>query len=131
MLSWTREGAILFSRKLPGSKVPWEYQPQRPDTDHFNRDFKPESARGGTEVCRIDPAGGAIRSLTGSRPPVWDLRAGESPDGRTIVFCRAKTGRMPEIWCMESNGNNARRLTRGLQGRGADHPRWLPLREDG
>ncbi len=130
MLSWTRDGAILFSRKLPGSKVPWEYQPQRPDTDHFNRDYKPESARGGTEICRIDPGGGAIRVLTGSRPPVWDLRAGESPDGRTIVFCRARTGRMPEIWGMESNGDNARRLTRGLRGRGADHPRWLPLRED-
>ena len=127
MLSWTRDGAILFSRKLPGSKVPWEYQPQRPDTDHFNRDYKPESARGGTEICRVDPTTGAIRALIGNRTPAWDLRASESPDGRTIVFCRAKTGRMPEIWCMDSNGTNARRLTAGLDDRGADHPRWLPL----
>ena len=29
--------------RLPGSKVPWEFQPQRPDLDHFNRDYKPET----------------------------------------------------------------------------------------
>ncbi|HRI16205.1 MAG TPA: serine/threonine protein kinase, partial [Verrucomicrobiota bacterium] len=54
MISWTRDGAVLFSRRLPDSKVPWEYQSNRPDTDHFNRDYKPEAARGGTEICRLD-----------------------------------------------------------------------------
>ena len=27
--AWTRDGSILFPRRIPGSKVPWEYQPQR------------------------------------------------------------------------------------------------------
>ncbi len=127
MLSWAQDGSILFSRKLPGSKVPWEFQPERPDTDHFNRDYKPELARGGTEICRIDPANGETRQLTENLPPVWDFRPQPSPDGRVILFCRAKTGRMPTIWRMESDGADPRHLTDGWNGQGADHPRWLPL----
>lgn len=125
MPAWTREGHILFSRKLPGSKVPWEFQPQRPDTDHFNRDFKPELARGGTEICRLDPRDGSVTRLTQSEPPVWDFRASESPDGKRIVFCRAETGGVPAIWMMDSDGARPRLHTRGLESKGADHPRWV------
>jgi TolB protein len=124
--SWTRDGAILFSRKLGGSKVPWEFQPQRPDTDHFNREFKPERARGGTEICRLDPREGGVTRLTTSQPPAWDFRATESPDGRQILFCRAETGGVPAIWRVDADGRHSRLLTRGLEDRGADHPRWLP-----
>jgi TolB protein len=124
--AWTRQGQILFSRRLPGSKVPWEFQPGRPDVDHSNRDFKPELARGGTEICRLSPATGEITALTRSEPPLWDFRASESPDGQWIVFCRAATGGLPAIWVMRSDGSAARLLTRGLDDRGADHPRWLP-----
>ena len=95
--SWTRDGRILFPRRLPGSKVAWEYQPQRPDVDHFNRDYKPELSRGGTEICRLDPRDGGVRmtALTrsaGSASPAWDFRASESPDGEHVAFCRAMTG---------------------------------------
>jgi len=124
--SWTREGQILFPRRIPGSKVAWEFQPQRPDTDHFNRDFKPELARGGVEICRLNPRNGRVTRLTRSEPPVWDFRASESPDGRSIVFCRAETGGVPTIWVMNSDGDNLRLLTRGLEEKGVDHPRWLP-----
>lgn len=127
MISWTQDNQILFSRKLPGAKVPWEFQPQRPDTDHFNRDYKPELARGGAEICRLDPRDGNVHRLTHCNPPVWDCRSSESSDGRLILFCRAETGGMPGIWVMESDGRNPRRLTDGLEGQGADHPRWLPL----
>jgi TolB protein len=128
MPSWTRDAQILFSRKLPGSKVAWEFQPRRPDTDHFNRDFKPELARGGTEICRLNPEDASTERLTQSEAPVWDFRASESPDGRRIIFCRAETGGSPGMWIMESDGRNAQFLTRGLEDRGADHPRWLPQR---
>lgn len=124
--SWTRDGQILFPRKLPGAKVAWEFQPQRPDTDHFNRDFKPEAARGGVEICRLNPQDGRVTRLTPSTPPVWDFRASESPDGRSIVFCRAETGGGPAIWVMDPDGCNPRLLTRGFEAKGADHPRWLP-----
>jgi hypothetical protein len=123
--AWTRDGSILFPRRLPGSKVPWEFQPQRPDVDHFNRDFKPEAARGGTEICRLDPRDGRVTVLTRSDPPAWDFRASESPDGKSIAFCRAKTGGAPAIWVIEADGKNPRLITRGIGDLGADHPRWL------
>jgi TolB protein len=123
---WTHDGCVLFPRRLPNSKVPWEHQPKRPDVDHFNRDFKPELARGGTEICRLDPRDGRITALTQSNPPVWDFRGSESPDGKQIVFCRAKTGGAPGIWVMDSDGKNQREITHGRDDLGADHPRWLP-----
>src|SRR2546423_322448 len=62
---------------------------------------------------------------TNPAPPVWDFRASQSPDGRQIVFCRAETGGVPAIWIIDSDGRNARELTKGLYNSGADHPRWL------
>ena len=124
--AWTRDGCILFPRRTSGAKVAWEYQPQRPDVDHFNRDYQPDLARGGTEICRLDPRDGRVTVLTPGDPPVWDFRASESPDGKHIVFCRATTGGAPAIWVMEGDGKNPRLITRGLEDRGADHPRWLP-----
>ena len=123
--AWTRDGGILFPRRLPGSKVAWEYRPDRPDVDHFNRDYKPDLARGGTEICRLDPRDGSVTVLTRSDPPAWDFRASESPDGRHVVFCRARVGEAPAIWVMDADGKNPRRITQGVDDRGADHPRWL------
>jgi TolB protein len=78
------------------------------------------------EICRLNPRNGRVTRLTRSEPPVWDFRASESPDGRSIVFCRAETGGVPTIWVMNSDGDNLRLLTRGLEEKGVDHPRWLP-----
>ncbi len=124
---WTPDGQILFPRRLPDTKVPWQYQVGRPDTDHFNREFRPEQARGGTEIFRLDPNSGSITRLTSCDPPVWDFRASASANGRHIAFCRAKTGEPPAIWVMDSDGRNARLITRGINDLGADHPRWLPV----
>lgn len=123
--AWTRDGKILVPRRHPDSKVAWEYQSQRPDLDHFNRDYKPEQARGGTEIWQVDPGDGSSRPLTRNQPGVWDFRAIESPDGRWIAFCRAATGETPSLWVMESDGKNPHQLTRGWQDLGADHPQWL------
>ena len=94
--------------------------------DHFNRDFKPELARGGTEICRVDLEDGSVVQLTNSEPPVWDFRQSESPDGRQMVYCRAKTGEPPAIWKADADGGNQQMLTSGMDGKGADHPRWVP-----
>jgi TolB protein len=123
--AWTPEGAILFPRRTPGAKVPWEYQPNRVDVDHFNRDYKPELARGGTEICLLDPQGGSVKALTHGDPPVWDFRASASPEGRQIVFCRAAVGEAPTILVMNADGRGQHRITQGLDNQGADHPRWL------
>ena len=123
--SWTADGHILFPRRLPGSKVPWEFQAGRPDVDHFNRDFKPELAKGGTEIRKLNPNDGSSQALTQPGQGVWDFRASESKDGKSIAFCRAKTGGAPEIWVMDADGRNPRMITQGVDGLGADHPRWL------
>ena len=132
MPAWTRAGHILFSRKLAGSKVPWEFQPQRPDTDHFNRDFKPELARGGTEICRLNPQDGSVTRLTQRDPPVWDFRASESPDSKRIVYCRAETGDVPAIWLMDPTArthacSHTALKTKAPTIRGGSHERRLPV----
>lgn len=126
--AWTRDGAILFPRRLPGAKVAWEFQAGRPDVDHFNRDFKPDLARGGTEICRLNPQDGSVRVLTHNTPAVWDFRSSESSDGRQIAFCRAETGKAPSLWVMNADGSSPKLITRGIRDRGVDHPRWLPAK---
>ncbi|MBL9168871.1 MAG: PD40 domain-containing protein [Verrucomicrobiales bacterium] len=127
MPGWSSDGQILFSRRAPGAKVPWEYQVGRPDTDHFNREFKPELSRGGTQIVRLNPDTGQVAELTSAEPAVWDFRMSESSDGKEIVFCRARTGESPAIWVMDRDGARQRRLTAGFEDQGADHPRWLPV----
>lgn len=123
---WTHDGHILFPRRTPDAKPPWEFQPEQVDVDHFNRAYKPDLGRGGTEICRLDPADGSMVALTHSDPPTWDFRASESLDGKSIAFCRAGVGEAPAVWVMDADGKNARPITRGLDDQGADHPRWLP-----
>ncbi|MFV2065581.1 MAG: hypothetical protein ACC645_01275 [Pirellulales bacterium] len=125
---WTPDGQLVFSRRLPRSKVPWQYQSQRADVDHFNRDYKPGAARGGTEIWRCDPRTGTTTRLTHSDPPVWDFLATVSPDGRQIAFCRAATGQVPALWIMNADGTDGRQIATGRDGQGADHPRWIPAR---
>jgi Tol biopolymer transport system component len=127
IVAWAHDNAILFPRRLPGAKVAWEFQPQRPDTDHFNRDYKSDLARGGTEICRLDPRDHSLTRLTHSEPAVWDFRASESSDGRWIVFCRAATGDVPAVWVMDADGRDPRQITKGPGDCGVDHPRWLPV----
>jgi len=123
---WTPDGKILFSRRLPNSKVPWEYQPGRVDTDHFNRDYKPDLARGGTEIAQIDPRTKEVVSLTRATAGRWDFRPAVSPDGKYIAFCRAETGQVPTVWVMAIDGSHPQQIATGREGKGADHPRWIP-----
>lgn len=126
VVSWSRDGALLLPMLLPGSRVPWEYQVNRPDTDHFNREFKPAEARGGCQICRVNPATGRVDALTPAAEGVWDFRCSESPDGRSVVFCRARTGGAPLLWVMDADGTRPTVLSAGWEGQGADHPRWMP-----
>jgi hypothetical protein len=124
--AWTRDGKILFPRRSPDALVPWQYRVGQPDLDHFNRDFRPEQARGGVCISRLDPDTGGITDLTELKEGQWDFRASESPDGKYIVFCRAATGESPAIRVMNSDGSDGRVVTRGIDDKGVDHPRWLP-----
>ena len=122
---WLPDGRILFARRSPGAQVPWAYQTQKRDVDHFNRAFKPESARGGTELCILNPKNDQITQLTTGKAGVWDFRGAVSKDGNDILFCRAETGAPPSIWCVDGDGTNPRLLCKGIDDKGADHPRWI------
>ena len=121
---WMPDGRILYTRKLPGSLPAFQWSDDRPDTDHFNRNFKPDEARGGTELCLLEPEGGSVTQLTRNDPPQWDWGARPSPDGEEILFVRAATGGYPAIWVMARDGSKQRLLTRGYQDRGGFVSKW-------
>ena len=125
VVHWTPDGALLFSRRTPGARVAWEYQVQRPDTDHFNRDFKPDQARGGTQVCRLDPRNGSQTLLTPEIEGQWDFRGCASPEGDWILFCRAHTRDVPSLWSLNTRTGKASEIAANPAGGGVDHPRWI------
>ena len=124
---WTQDGALLAACRLPASNVPWQFQAQRPDLDHFNRDFLPQQAKGGTHICRLELDGTTSTALTNGKDGIWDFRQSESPDATQLLFCRAPSGDSPSIWLANAQGQQAQPLTKGWDNLGADHPRWMPL----
>lgn len=126
MSQWSPDGTtVTYTRAVPGSQTAWQFQADRPDTDHFNRDYHPDDARGGTSICLLNPMTGHITPLTPDQSRVWDFRTAWSPDGTQMAFCRAVVGGPSELWVMEADGSHQRLLTRGQDEMGADHPRWI------
>ncbi|MCY3771029.1 MAG: serine/threonine protein kinase [Gemmatimonadetes bacterium] len=123
---WTPDGSkVTYTRAEPGSRTAWPYQAQRPDTDHFNRDYYPEDARGGTAICLLDPFTGEESEFIPYEPRVWNFRSAWSPDGSVFAFCRAEVGSPSGIWLVDTDGGNAHMLTDGYEHLGADHPVWV------
>lgn len=123
MPQWTQRG-ILFAERSEGARVPWVFQAGRPDTDHFNRDYAPGEAKGGTRITQLNPVTGERVGLTAFTEGRWDFRVTPSASGDAILFCRAAVGENPAVWVMDANGKRARMLNRGQNGQGSDHPRW-------
>lgn len=125
---WSPDGRrVTCTLFLPDSRTAWPWAADRPDTDHFNRDYQPELAHGGTQICQIDIETAKITPFNHDDPPTWNFRLAWSPDGSRLAFMRADVGRLPELWVMNADGSDRRRLSRGLNGLGADHPRWVRL----
>jgi Tol biopolymer transport system component len=126
-----KESVCTYTRGLPDSRTAWPFQTDRPDTDHFNREYSPDLARGGTEICLLDPFSQKVTPLTTHAlearglKSVWDFRSTWSPDGSQIAFCRSPVGCASELWVMDADGGNQRFLTRGKDGLGVDHPVWF------
>lgn len=126
--AWSPDGRhIACTLLLPGSQTAWPYRVGQSDLDHFNRDYHPELARGGTQLCLIDPLTGEITPITHDEPPTWYVRPAWSPDGTRLAVGRADVGMQPELWVIDADGSHARPLTRGIDGTGADHYRWRQL----
>jgi Tol biopolymer transport system component len=126
MPQWSPDGSgVLYARRQPETVLPWREVPGRVDTDHFNRDFNPDAARGGTSIWCIDPASGKQTQVTNGGDRVFDFRAQWSPDSRQILFLRAAVGAVPGVWIVNRDGGEVKRLSDGT-GNGAEFPRWLP-----
>lgn len=129
MVNWSPDGqTVTYTRATPAARTAWQFQPQRPDTDHFNRDYLPDQARGGTQVCLLNPFTQQVQALTPYEPLVWNFRARWSPNGDSLSFSRARVGQPSEVWAMDADSGHARLLTRGFDDMGADHARWLVLK---
>ena len=128
MISWSDDGMYIYYTKVkPGSVTAWEYQPDRPDTDHFNRDYKPENAIGGSSIFLLNPFTNEEISLTQYAEYNWDFRVRANKNKNNILFNRAKIGFPCEVWIMDKDGGNQRILTKGFQGMGADHAYFTGL----
>jgi Tol biopolymer transport system component len=115
---------IACALLLPDSRTAWPWAKDRPDTDHFNRDYHPEQANGGTRICVIDVGTGKITTILQDPTPTWNLRLAWSPDGKQIAFVRADVGCLGELWIIDADGGNKRFLTHGYRGTGVDFPTW-------
>ena len=80
---------------------------------------------GGSQLCLLNPTTGQITELTPAVEGIWDYRATWAPDGTKIAFARTRLGQPRELWIMNSDGSDPKRITDGYLHKGADHFRWL------
>jgi TolB protein len=125
MPKWSPDGRnVTYTRLLPGSRTAWQYKVGLPDRDHFNRDYRPDEAQGGTEIYTIDPETGETRALTQDDPPIWNWRTEWSPDSKRMLFSRAAVGHPSEVWIMDLRDCGMQFITRGCRSTGADFARF-------
>lgn len=121
---WSPDGRYLtYTRLLPGSVPDVEYDPSLPSHEDFI--YRPEGARGGTQICLLDPFAGTAIELTAAEEGKWDLRPVFSPDGSRLAFVRAYLRQAPEIWTVRTDGREERLVAEGIAGIGADFPAWV------
>jgi Tol biopolymer transport system component len=91
-----------------------------PDGSKIAYELIEDTAGGGMEIATIDVETGKQTNVT--RRPGHDLFSTWSPDGEQIAFLAnsdcLRTGQCTahepwEVWVMDADGTNARRLTKG------------------
>jgi len=121
---WTPDGKyVTYTRVAPGSHPDCEYHPDLPD--HCECVFNPELARGGSQICLLEPFSGEVIEVTGFEEHRWDFRPACSPDGKHILFTRARLGQPSKLWLSDVDGQNQKLLSSGWDGYGADAGRWI------
>ena len=124
MTSWIPgTNRITWTRLLPDSHADARYDASRPD--HEELVYAPKLARGGTQLCALDPDSGGVAEITAAEEGRWDFHASWSGAGDAVVFSRARVTEPPELWIAAADGSGARRLSAGHDRRGAGFGRWL------
>lgn len=88
---------------------------------------KHDMSEGGTQICLLNPFTDQVTELTAAQEGKWDFRPAWSPDSSKLLFTRVHGG-YRELWIMDPDGSNQRRMTQGYQKKGADFPRWFRIR---
>lgn len=126
MTEWSPDGAtITYTRVAADSHPDARFHPERPD--HEENMYSPESARGGAQLCLLDPLRGTVKELTPYEVNRWDFRSAWHPSGDRLLYSHAVVAKDTEIWVVNADGSRPRMLTRGFEESGADHARWLVL----
>ena len=114
---------ITWTRLLPDSHADARFDASLPD--HEELVYAPELARGGTQLCALDPDSGDVEEITPAEEGRWDYHASWSAAGDAVVFSRARVTEPPELWIASADGSGARRLSAGRDRWGAGFGRWL------
>jgi len=114
---------ITYTRLFPGAHPDVDFHPELPSHKEFI--YNPDAAKGGTQIVLIDPDTLQETELTGYEENKWDFRAVWAAQGDKIAFVRYRVGNPNEIWVMNADTTQARRVTMGYQGQGSDFPAWL------
>ena len=124
---WSPDGTrLLYTRLKPDSHADCEYHPEL--GDHQELVYRPELARGGTQICALDIRSGGVTELTEEEEGKWEHHPYYLVDGGKIVYGKAYVGRDNELWIMDADGRNQRLLTRGYEDKGANAYRPHRLR---
>ena len=87
---------ITWTRLLPDSHADARFDASLPD--HEELVYAPELARGGTQLCALDPDSGDVEEITDAEEGRWDYHASWSAAGDAVVFSRARVTEPPELW---------------------------------
>jgi hypothetical protein len=115
---WSPDGQrLLYTRLMPGSHADCLYDPSRPD--HEELVYQPNLAKGGSQLCTINPFTGDVVELTKKEEGKWEHHASYTQDGSHIVYGKAYVSKDSELWIMQQDGRSQRLLTKGIDNRGA------------
>lgn len=124
--AWTPDGKYLIYTKLSvGAHHDAAYHAEL--GNHLENVFSPESARGGSSICLLNPFSVTEIPVTRYEEGKWDFRGAVSPDGEKMAYTSTKVAGRGEIFVCNINGNNNKFLTAGKDGFGADFPRWIEI----
>lgn len=114
-----------FGTPFGSNMAEWSPDGKTVTYTRLQENSKKDISEGGSQLCLLNPDSDEIRELTPAVEGVWDYRATWAPDASAIAFCRVRAGGPRELWIMEPDGSNQRKLTDGYQHKGADYYRWL------